>query len=576
MKKTLISFAFLLAALPAQDASPFRFAPADSALVLRIGAPAKWKQRFAGTEIAKVADGENFGPMLAQMGQMFAQGMAELRESGKVDADLLDKFVREYKGDMVLAVQMDMAKMAAAAEENEQPPMGLTVTLTPDGAFDLAAFAKELERVASDNPNNAAMRELTVGAHRLRFTTTEVGMKMALPTMIDGHLVMLGATDDFEARAPKLLAGDPFTNAAAKGNPAMFAYVGAGGVMDAMLNIVSEQAGGMLPVDIQKIWQISGFAALDEGTMVLDADGKHMVGDISLTMRGSELGFLAAMISSKAPALLRYVPANATSFSVSHLDFSKLYEVVGKIWAECEEASGMSFDEAQQAFSESAKIALKADLIDHLGDEMITLQDPEAMLTGDEGDSEDSMTAMMATLGANCWGVSLRNGKAFGESLDKMMRAQGMHAARKSEDYQGTKIYKLALGGLVELEYAITDDLMLLAVGKGESGRQSLRSILDTRAAPAAAGELPAISKAGMQGMPPGWCGLAVNPLGASLLSMAGSMESSLGQADDAPEELGMAVQMLKALGTDLQKLKIQSIGATYANPQVMQMRMRM
>jgi hypothetical protein len=571
MKKSLCSLSFLLAWLPAQEVSPFRFAPADSAFVMRIAAPAKWKQRFAKTEIAKVTNGENFGPMLIQMTKQFDQAMAQLRESGKVDAELLDKFLADYKGDMVLAVQVDISKLGPLSPNVEAPPpFQLSLALTPDGSFDLAALGKEFERLANED-GGPEMRELAVGDHRLRFAQVDDGVQMALPTMIDGHLVMFGG-NDLEKGAMNMLKSDPFTHASAKGNPPLFVYMAAGSAMDAILAMAVEQAGEMLPVDIEKIWQLSGLGAMEDVSMFMDADGKQAVGDMSVAMRGSELGFFGAMMGNKAPKLLRNVPANSENFSVGHFSLPRIYDVVGRIWAECEEAAGMTFDEAQQAFSESTKLSLKTDLIDHIGDEVITLQDPAAAAE-EEVDEDDPM----AGLAASCFGVSLKNGKAFGESIDKMLRAMGMHAARKSEDYQGTKIWKMAVGGLVELEYATTDDLLLLAVGKGESARQSLRAILDTRATPLAEGEVPAIAKAHAQALPAGWCGLGTNAMGPMVLGMANAMETVMEQADDeVPEQMQMFIPMLKALGTDLEKLKIQMVSATYTSPQAMQVRFRM
>lgn len=564
MKKSLLAISFLLAALPAQDASPFRFAPADSAFVVRIGAPAKWKQRFARTDIAKVLQGPNVGPIIAELTKQFEQGMSQVRESGKFDPELMDKFLSDYKGDMVLAMQLDMDGLMAAMENDDTPPMSFSFALTPDGTFDLAALGKEFAKMAEDSGEQ--MREVTVDDQQLRFGGDDV--QVALPTMIDGHLVMFGA-NDLEKSVGKLLSGDRFQHAAAKGNPPLFAHVQAGAMIDKMLAFASEQGG--VPIDIRKVFELMGLSAVDHGTIALDADGKHVAGEMSLSLRGSELGIWGAMMANKAPKLLRYVPANASNFTVAHFDVAKFYEVIGKVWGEFEQVADVSFEDAQQMFAEKAKIALKADLIDHFGDEMISLQNPAA--TADD-DDEDPMTA---ALGASCVGMSLRNGKALGESLDKMLRSLGMHAGRKTEDYQGNKVHRLALGGLIELEYAVTDDLLLLAIGKGESARQSLRTILDTRATPLAEGELPASAKALAQALPPGWAGLGAGAMGPIFLVMADTFDMAASQADeDVPEEVESVMELFRALAKDLEALKVQMVTATYATAKGVQLRFRM
>jgi len=175
--------------------------------------------------------------------------------------------------------------------------------------------------------------------------------------------------------------------------------------------------------------------------------------------------------------------------------------MVGKMWGEFEEAAGMDWNEAQTAFAESMKVRLKEDLIDHLGTEMLSLADLAAQAEEIDPDQDDPL----AGIGSSCIGIGLRNGKAFAASLESMLRSQGLHASRKTEDYQGNKIHRLPLGGLIEVEYCVTDELMLLAIGKGESARQSLRGVLDARANPAAEGEAPTKIKATLATMPAGW-----------------------------------------------------------------------
>ena len=50
----------------------------------------------------------------------------------------------------------------------------------------------------------------------------------------------------------------------------------------------------------------------------------------------------------------------------------------------------------------------------------------------------------------------------------------------------------MSLAGLVEVEYAITNEALLLVVGDREGARRNLRAVLDARKAAGADAELPA------------------------------------------------------------------------------------
>jgi len=68
---SVLPLSLLLAALPAQtesaSQSPFRLVPADANFVIRMAAPAKWKQSFGTTQIAKLFQAQTLSPMVAMM-----------------------------------------------------------------------------------------------------------------------------------------------------------------------------------------------------------------------------------------------------------------------------------------------------------------------------------------------------------------------------------------------------------------------------------------------------------------------------------------------------------------------------
>jgi hypothetical protein len=330
-----------------------------------------------------------------------------------------------------------------------------------------------------------------------------------------------------------------------------------GGALATFGKFIDEQ--GDAPISMESMFKASGFTALDNFGMTLDADGKHVAGAATVEFGEGDRGIFAAMTGpTTAPKLLRYVPASSESFAVSVVRLGVIYDVVGKIWGELGDVVPMSFADVEASFAEAAKVRLKEDLIAHLGDEILMLQDPQALAAG-MGNEDDPM----AMFSGSCFGISLRDGKAFGDSLEKVIRARGLHASRKSEEYQGAKVHRMKLAGVVEIEYAVTDDLLLLGIGSGEASGQALRSVLDAQKSPTD-GSVPAIAKDAAATMPTGWNGISVTAMSGYLNGMLTGMEAGMSQSmGDMPEEMGMVMEAIKKSTGELKRLGIDLMVAT-------------
>ena len=216
----------------------------------------------------------------------------------------------------------------------------------------------------------------------------------------------------------------------------------------------------------------------------------------------------------------------------------------------------MAFEDIEEMFAESTKVRLGEDLIDNIGTEVLYLVDPNV-----EDDMEqDAITAMFS---GTCYALSLRDGKAFGEALEKALRSRGLHAARKSEDYQGVKVYRLRIAGALELEYAVTDDMFLLAPGSVATSGAQLRAVLDTRANPEAG--LPENVASRSDKVPAGWNGVGVTPL-AQLLMEIGAIAQTLPGGDMPPEAM-VALDMLGVIGKEMKQVGLDdAIQFTYTS----------
>lgn len=572
-----VPFLALLALAPAQDAA-FRFAPKDAALVVRMGAPARWKKDFADTAIAKMMSAPALAPMMEQMGKAMDEAMAGMRSSG-FDADLVERMLADYQGDFVVSVAVDWAKADLVTMDDEDPslPLAVTVAATPHPAYDLAALAKAIDgsvRKRMEDPGAPKTKEVPVGELRLTAVAAEDGMWGTIPAIVDGHLVMFYGTD-VEAQATKAIEGKDRFEATDAGNAPMFVHADLRGFVGAMDQGAAEiEEMGGAPFDVGELLDAIGLRSLQDFRMTLGADGKHLVSDVQLGLRADKRGLMAMLPQSSAqPKLLRALPAATSNWTIMPLDLGVLYTSAEQIVTMLEAEMPMSWPDMMTAMAEELKVRLKEDLLDHLGGELMVLSDASEIADEDEAGNPANP---LAAINGQCMVLSLRDGAAFGKSVETMLRARGLHAARKTEEYQGAKVHRMTLAGVLELEYAITDDMLLLALGRSESARASLRGVLDAKASGTAT-ELPAAVKAHLDAAPAGWCGVGVTRPADTMMGIGQAMVglvamSGGGEAD----QLGMVADVLQALAGEMKRLGVDtSVGFLYSGPKGVGYRLR-
>lgn len=572
-----LPFLALLALAPAQDPA-FRFVPKDAALVVRMGAPARWKKDFADTALAKLMAAPALQPMMAQLGEAMTAMMTEARSSG-FDADALERMVADYQGDLVMSIAVDWKKadLVTMGDEDPSMPFAMTIAATPHPSYDLAALAKAIDASMQkmlDEPDAPKSKELAIGELRLRAVADggEDGMWGTVPALVDGHLVMFFG-NDVEAHATKAIEGkDRFEATEAAGAP-MFVHGDVRGFVGALEDSMAElEEMGAAPFDFGDLLDTMGLRAMESMRMTVGAEGKHLVADLKLGLRGDKRGAIAMLPQTTAqPKLLRVLPASASNWTVSPLDLGVLYATAEQFVTLMEAEMPMSWADMMTAMADELKVRLKEDLLDHLGGEVLLLNDadPEAELEDD---------SPLAVVGDMCMVFSLRDGAAFGKSVETMLRARGLHAARKTEEYQGAKIHRMTLLATIPLEYAVTDDLLLLAIGDGERSRASLRGVLDAKASGTAT-ELPPEVKAHMEAAPAGWCGVGLTRPAETMAGLAKAMSEAAamgGEMDEDAGQLGMIGSVLEAVAGEMKRLGIEtSMAFVYSGPQGIGYRLR-
>jgi hypothetical protein len=557
MIRLLPALCLATALLAQESTSPYRFVPKDANLVVRIAAPQRWRQHFARTQVAKLLRGPTLQPLVQQLSAAVDMGLDQARQSGEIDADLLEGLLTTWSGEFVFGLQIDLGAIAKAMTEGEPPPVRFVLALTPDGKYDLAALATECSQLAEEAATGGrTLRDLTVGDHRLRLAAAD-DMQFTVPALIDGQLVVLAGTD-LEQTAAKLLGGGEHYES--KEDAPFALHVGLTDVVNTLVTAAMAADGqdpAAMPFDPIELLDALGFGSLDSLDVTIAAEDAHARLDVSLDLNEKERGILAMLaVEQGAPRLLRMLPPNAEHFGAGAFDIGAMYATVAKLWQRLEQVVPMSFEQAMAAATESLKIRIKEDLIDHIGTEVLQVVDPAAVLNPADED-------VMAAMSGSCYGVALRNGRAFAESVETAFRARGLHAGRKTEDYQSIKVHRMKVGGMLEFEYAIADDVLLVAPGGDEASRRNLRAILDARASGASAPELPDATKKLLDRMPSGWSGVSATPL-ASLTTMAETLlEQVENTGEDVPQEARMVLGVLKGAVAELKHLGIASVVST-------------
>ncbi len=550
--------AALTTTLPAQttaQSSANRFIPDNSALVVRIASPAKWGKQFGTTQVAKLLQASSLAPFVGMASQQIEMGIGMLRDSGIFNADLADGLLNTWQGDIIISAQVDWDGVADALDFGEAPPFSFVIALTPDGSFDLSAVCKEFEQmVEKAAPDGGGLKDMVVGDLTLRRSDNGGDEPdMTLPVMIDGHLVMIGGTK-LEKDAAKLIATDSRFAAETSGTP-FFVHVDLGKLINTMMTMDAQGA----PFDPVDMMDIIGLSSLEGLTVTMKADGPAIVGEMQIGLKKEGRGLFNVFPSTtQQPKLLSSVPANSESFSASAMDIAPIYTAVADIWTMMEGLVPLTFDEAMEGFTAATKVRLKEDLLDHIGKEILAVQSPDALKDMDLSDENPA-----AFLGGSVYGLALSDGKAFAESLEKAIRSRGMHVGRKTEDYANVKINSLKLAGLVDLEYVVTNDILLLAFGDDEGSHRILRDVIDTRSS--GESQVPSIVQKHGNSLPAGWNGIAFTPIGAIFEGVISGLQAT-GQFGD---EMDMAAQVVKGVVGDMDRLGIGSIlQASYINDQ--------
>lgn len=207
--------------------------------------------------------------------------------------------------------------------------------------------------------------------------------------------------------------------------------------------------------------QVASTLSIDElGPLSARIDVNASEMRIEVLQAWSGKGFLTqlltAWLSGNDFSLLKWIPADAEHALAVHVDFAKGMEAVAAL-----EKAVTGVDPAAAAADENAPPDAdappdpKKDFMDHL-DGRITLF---------MSDVDPSEALPMPELGKPrglCLALGVKSAEPLRASLDKVLRAMGLHAVRKKIDFQGFEVFSVPVTPLT-LQYAILDDVAVIS-----------------------------------------------------------------------------------------------------------------
>ncbi len=209
----------------------------------------------------------------------------------------------------------------------------------------------------------------------------------------------------------------------------------------------------------------------------------HCITDRSISWpRGAE-GLLSALAAkaSAVSSLQNFVPIQVAQTQLFHFDLPAFLEALDAGLPELQLPIPVSMAMLEERFADQTGLSLRDDFLAHLGTDVLSIYHPAVLSAEDLEDDEEYSRRAERLRDKNqdqCYVLSMRDGKAFGKSFDRLLRKLALHVSRKRVEYRGQKIYSLPIPMLgMQLHYALTPEAFLTAFGRG--GRLGLNAVLD-------------------------------------------------------------------------------------------------
>lgn len=521
------ALALFLSCTPAlhaqQTPDVFRFLPPAATAVVRLQGPAAWRTELATTGIAKVLASKPVGESLDQFLAAAAAAL-ELDAAGRAKVAAVWEKLADHRGEIVVGAAVELAGL----QPRQWPPTTVSLAIFGDGHTDLEALGKALTACLPTAAAGAAPVE-TLPLHGHTLPVHRFGdWAMTEPFLHDGALLVL-CGNDLAARAEQVLAPrpEPFAAAPELRRGVLGVQID-GKVSVAQLLEAAKNVPGRPDVPLATLAEQAGLLSFERLVYSIFADGKYLGQELGLEFGSQPRGGFDVVfpVRDQRPALLRLLPAGTANFQAAQFDLDALHEIYAQMTALLGDELPMTREQIEATFTEYTKLRLQEDLLALIGGEYLQIDDFHVQRRED-GEAEDDPLREVGEAGS-CFLVHLRNGAQLAKNVEKALRARGLHAGRKSEDYAGTRIHRLKLLGSLPIEYAFAGDVFVGSFG-GDGPSQLLRRVLDAQVA-VTGGAVPAELHPGilarLDGLPADWSGLESGEMVEVVDWLATSFES--------------------------------------------------
>lgn len=539
----LSSLASLAGGVAAQDLA--RFLPKDAQFTMVCDGPARIAERLAATNLGRLCADPEAAPIRAIPGRV-REMLVKLAEQESVPLDVASFFDRiaGYGGRMAIGARVDLA----ATVEAKAPRFLVSFVVEPHESIDLEALAADMQRAVDESDAGTQALEFGPG---FQAAIDENGDGATVPRVVDGHLVMFAGSglgtalarifDDHEGLGVTLPPASAESMIWGRGDGELLRFF-------ADMAELAEEDGNpgfgdpsMPPSAILRaIFERLALTEFEAGTAPF---GEHLrsVGHI---LTDASVPNLLDILQpqEKSTPLIALVPALHPSWTSFRIDAAGLFDLICDV-AELGQPGlrGMLAESIQQELG----LDLQKDLLDAFDGQLLMLDDSFANLEGlAAGEALDEMEEVK---GLYSFVIGLRDPAAFEKVLDGVLRARGLHAARKTVDYRNTKLRSMNVF-IAQLHYAFVPEG--LALGLGEAGAENVRKIVDqsiSRAegqAPVQHGERVQKRLALLQS---GWRDLAIEDVDLPSSMMDQLIDLAMSDLDhDADDEL--ASQLLELM----------------------------
>lgn len=453
---TLTAMAFVLAlgtAAPSQDtvavSSFAKFLPKDCMLYVSVRDVSGLRAHLEAAGLKELWDSPEMKEFLAYLAKKAEEGGAGAERPKALQDVKPEDLLNAVEGEVCFAVgKLDIAKIAEAAQNNEQPPIPDEIYFLVNAKGKADAFADLLKKgtqAATDagakksEEDYKGVKIATYSAPNDEggFSVCRSGSWFALGTTAEGLKRLVKRSQ--ESAGDDLASNPTFTSVtrAVGENADLTVYANLEDVIKGVKKAVkdaAENAGGPGAAAVDPVIDGLGIESVKAAGFGVTVGADRVTSKAYVHTPGGAKGIISGIFPTGSnPSVPAYVPEDASSFTASRTDLAKIYNEVMDMAAEIAKASDFPVDPEQAL--EASGIQLK-DLVGQLKGESYGV-----------GKYNKPFTAKSAE-NVSIW--ALKDGKAFLDNLldttDSIIQKapmMGLEIELQEEEYLGTKVYTL-------------------------------------------------------------------------------------------------------------------------------------